>query len=165
MLYGVSKVITSNKERKKFECHETTVSRSQPATRAFITNKTKTSGGSRGGARGARPPSFLDELAVKPKWNCHFKNIGRLSNNDGESNKNVPSYQNECVFLFCFVLFFVLFCFYFNSLKVANIGELPYIVLGTAAKFGLREEIEFVPVFTSSKQPRKRKFNIVFVQL
>ena len=65
--------------------------------------------------------------------------------------------------LFCFV--FLLFCFYFNSLKVANIGELPYVVLGTAAKFELREEIEFVPVFTSSKQPRKRKFNIVFVQL
>ena len=40
-MYGDSKVITSNKERKKFECHETTVSRSRPATRAFITKKTK----------------------------------------------------------------------------------------------------------------------------
>ena len=30
--------------------------------------------------------------------------------------------------------------------------------------FGLREEIEFVPVFTSSKQRHKRKFTLVFVQ-
>ena len=29
---------------------------------------------------------------------------------------------------------------------MANEGELPYEVLGTAPKFGLREEIEFVPV-------------------
>ena len=28
---------------------------------------------------------------------------------------------------------------------MVNIGELPYGVLGTAPKFGLREEIEFVP--------------------
>ena len=35
---------------------------------------------------------------------------------------------------------------------MANTGELPYGFLGTAPKFGLREEIEFVPVFTSSKQ-------------
>ena len=61
------------------------------------------------GPGGGGPPSFLDELAVKPKWNCHVKNIGRLSNNDGESNKNVPSYQNECVFLFCFFTFVLLF--------------------------------------------------------
>jgi len=47
---------------------------------------------------------------------------------------------------------------------MANVGELPYGVLGTAPKFGLREEIEFVPVFTSSKQCRKRKFNVVFEQ-
>ena len=55
--------------------------------------------------------------------------------------------------------------FDFNSLKMANIGELPYGILGTAPKFGLREEIEFVPVLTSSKQSRKRKFNVVFVQV
>ena len=30
---------------------------------------------------------------------------------------------------------------------MANVGELPYEVLGTAPKFGLREEIEFAPVF------------------
>ena len=42
-MYGDSKAITSNKQRKKFECHETTVSRSRPATSAItcITNKTK----------------------------------------------------------------------------------------------------------------------------
>ena len=54
----------------------------------------------------------------------------------------------------------------FNSLKIANISELPYGVLGTAPKFGLREEIEFVPVFTSSKQCRKKKkCNVLFVQV
>ena len=38
-MYGDSKAITSDKECKKFECHETTVSRSRQATRAntFIT--------------------------------------------------------------------------------------------------------------------------------
>ena len=40
-----------------------------------------------------------------------------------------------------------------------------YGVLGTAPKLELREEIEFVPVFTSSKQRRKRKFYVVFVQV
>ena len=42
-MYGDSKAITSSKERKKFECQETTGSRSRPLTRAltFITNKTK----------------------------------------------------------------------------------------------------------------------------
>ena len=30
---------------------------------------------------------------------------------------------------------------------MANVGELPYEVLVTAPKFGLREEIEFAPVF------------------
>ena len=49
-------------------------------------------------------------------------NIGRLSNDDGEGNENVPSYLNECVFDF-------------NSLKMVNIGELPYGVLGTGPKF------------------------------
>jgi len=41
---------------------------------------------------------------------------------------------------------------------MANIGELPYGVLGTGPKFGLSKETEFVAVFTSSKQRRKRKF-------
>ena len=80
-----------------------------------------------------------------------------------------------CVFLFvCFFvcLFVCLFFFLkklsrfsFISLKIANIGELPYGVLATAPKFGLREEIELVRVFTSCKQRRKRKFNVVFVQV
>ena len=61
--------------------------------------------------------------------------------------------------------FFLLFRFYFNSLKVANIGERPNGVLETASKFRLREEIEFAPVFTPYKQRRKRKFNVVFVQV
>ena len=30
---------------------------------------------------------------------------------------------------------------------MANVGELPYEVLRTAPKFGVREEIEFAPVF------------------
>ena len=30
---------------------------------------------------------------------------------------------------------------------MANVGELPYEVLATAPNFGLREEIEFAPVF------------------
>ena len=58
-------------------------------------------------------------------------------------------YQNECAFFNFFAAISV------NSLKIANIGELPQGVLGTAPKFGLSEEIEFVPVFTSSKQRRK----------
>ena len=33
-MYGDSKAIASDKECKKFECHETTVSRSRQATRA-----------------------------------------------------------------------------------------------------------------------------------
>ena len=75
-------------------------------------------------------------------------------------------------------MFFVLFCFVFvfvfnfhefisvHSLKVANVGKLPYGVLGTALKFCLSEEIEFVPLFTSSKQRRKNVFffTVVFVQ-
>ena len=62
-------------------------------------------------------------------------NIGRLSNDDGEGKENFPWYQNECMCGF----FYTFFRVYFNSLKMANIGELPYRVLGTASKFGLRE--------------------------
>ena len=65
-----------------------------------------------------------------------------------------------------FIFFFSFFAFKaFNSLKMANIGDLFYGVLGTAPKFGLREGIEFAPVFTSSKQRCKRKFTDVFVQV
>ena len=71
-------------------------------------------------------------------------NIRRLSNNDGEGNENVLGYQNECTGFFFFNLFALI---YFISLQMANVGELPYEVLGTAPKFGLREEIEFAPVF------------------
>ena len=47
---------------------------------------------------------------------------------------------------------------------MAKKDEFPYGVLGTAPKFGLREEIEFVPVITSSKHRCKRNFTVVFVQ-
>ena len=48
---------------------------------------------------------------------------------------------------------------------MADIGELPKGVLRTLPKFGLREEIEFVPVFTPSKQRHKRNFTVVFLQV
>ena len=47
--------------------------------------------------------------------------------------------------------------FYLNSFKMANIGELPHRVLGTAPKFGLREEIEFVPVCLRPCQTTSQK--------
>ena len=68
-------------------------------------------------------------------------------------------------------MYFLKKLFRFSSLfqlsyyKMENIGELPFGVLGTVPKFGLREEIEFVPLLTFSKQRRKRKFNVVFVQV
>ena len=40
--------------------------------------------------------------------------------------------------------------FQLSYYKMENIGELPYGVLGTVPKFGLREEIEFVPLLTLS---------------
>ena len=49
-------------------------------------------------------------------------NIGCLSNDDGEGNVNVPTYQNERAFFF----FFNFFAFIsVNSLKIAKMGELP----------------------------------------
>ena len=48
---------------------------------------------------------------------------------------------------------------------MAKKGEFPYGVLGIAPKFGLREEIEFVPVFTSSNHRCKRNFTVVLVQV
>ena len=47
-------------------------------------------------------------------------------------------YQNECAFFFFNFFAFIAV----NSLKIKSIGELPYGVLGTAPKFGLREEID-----------------------
>ena len=47
---------------------------------------------------------------------------------------------------------------------MACIGELPTEFWGLHPRFGLREEIELVPVFRSFKQRRKRTFNLVFVQ-
>ena len=85
-------------------------------------------------------------------------NIGRFSNDEG--NENVSSYRNECLFLFLFWNFRV----YFNAVKMAYISELPTESRGPHPRFGLREEIELVPVFTSFKQRRKRTFNPVFVQ-
>ena len=96
-------------------------------------------------------PPFFIRVWVNQNGTVHFMNIGRLSNDDWEDNANLPSYQNDCAF------FLSSFSRFFNSLKIANISELPYGVLGTAPKFGVREEIEFVPVFTSSKQCRKKK--------
>ena len=48
---------------------------------------------------------------------------------------------------------------------MACIGELPTESWGPHPRFGLREEIELAPVFTSFKQHRKRTFNLVFVQV
>ena len=77
-------------------------------------------------------------------------NFGCLSNDDGEGNQNVLSYQMNAR------AFFFFFNFY---------AFISYRVLGTAPNFGLKEETEFVPVLTSSKQLRKRKFTVVFVQV
>ena len=72
-------------------------------------------------------------------------------------------------FSFLFFSFFISFNFFafidVDALKMAHIGELPYRGLGTTPKFGLREEIEFAPVFTSSKQRVERKFTVVYVQV
>ena len=74
-------------------------------------------------------------------------NIGCLSNDDGEGNANVPSYQMNARFFKNFFAF------------------ISYRGLGTAPNFGLKQETEFVPVLTLSKQRRKRKFTVVFVQV
>ena len=76
-----------------------------------------------------------------------FMNFGCLSNDDGEGKENVLSYQMNARFFFNFFAF------------------ISYQVLGTTPNFGLKEETEFVPVLTSSKQRRKRKFTVVFVQV
>ena len=66
----------------------------------------------------------------------------------------------KCEIFFNFSAFISVSC-----LKMANKGDLPYGVLGTSPKFGLREETEFAPVFTSSKHRYKRNFTVVFVQV
>ena len=71
-------------------------------------------------------------------------NTGCLSNDDGEGN------ENEFIAV--------------NSLKIANIGELPYGVLGTAPNFRLREEFNFSYVYVP-QQRHKKKFMVVFVQV
>ena len=43
-----------------------------------------------------------------------------------------------------------------NSLKMANIGELRYGVLGTDPNFGLREEIKFSYVYVLQQQLKKK---------
>ena len=43
-----------------------------------------------------------------------------------------------------------------NSLKMANIGELCYGVLGTDPNFGLREEIKFSYVYVLQQQLKKK---------
>ena len=68
-------------------------------------------------------------------------------------------------FFFSFPFFEKLFPVYFNCLNMANIGQLPNGVLGSAPKFGLIEEIELVFVSTSPEQRCKRKFNVWFVQV
>ena len=73
----------------------------------------------------------------------------------GEGNENVSSYQNVSLFVCC-RFFFKLSRFSFLPLEMANIGELPYGVVGTAPKFGLRKEIVlyyvYVPQTTSQKE-------------
>ena len=109
---------------------------------------------------------------------CSVENLSNLSDTfphwiirvytARQGNENTPSYPNECAFFFFSFLLSLkkkLFGVYFNCLKMANISQLPDGDLGTAPKFGLREEIELVFVSTSSKQCRKRKFNVGFVQV
>ena len=84
-------------------------------------------------------------------------NIGALANTTARATKTSLAIKMK-------VRFFTK-NFYFNSLKMADTGELSNGVLGTAPKFGLREVFEFVTVFTSSKQRRKRKFTVVFVHV
>ena len=53
-----------------------------------------------------------------------------------------------------------------NSLKMANIGELPYGVLGTAPKFGSAKKLNLSLCLRPLKQRRKRKFfTVVFLQV
>ena len=85
-------------------------------------------------------------------------NIRCLSNDDDKGNdENVPSYQNECASFFLF-FFLNFFAFISTLLQWQNICELPTESWGTrlsSDKFGLREEVEFVPVFTTSSKQRR----------
>ena len=53
--------------------------------------------------------------------------------------------ENECAFFVLFCCFFFNFFEFIsvNSLKMANIDELPYGVLGTAPKFGSAKKMNF----------------------
>ena len=69
--------------------------------------------------------------------------------------KTSRAIKMKCVSFFNFSAFISV-----DSLKMANKVELLYGVLGAAPK-----EIDFVPVFTSSKHRCKRNFTVVFVQV
>ena len=58
-----------------------------------------------------------------------------------------------------FYLFFSFFLFFYN------IGQLPYGVLGTAPKLGLREEIELVFCVYDLQKTSQKEFNVGFVQV
>ena len=93
--------------------------------------------------------SAFDHTSLQENQNgtVTFMNFGCLSNDDGEGKENVLSYQMNARFFLNFFAF------------------ISYRVLGTAPNFRLKEETEFVLVLTSSKQRRKRKFTVVFVQV
>ena len=80
-------------------------------------------------------------------------NIGCLSNDDDEGRER--TYYNFFAFISV------------NSLKMANIRWTSLRSLRDRFQVRISEEIESVPVFTSSKQRRKRKFFTVqlFVQV
>ena len=42
--------------------------------------------------------AYFSRFAENQNGTVTFMNIGRLSNDDGESNKDVSIYQNECTF-------------------------------------------------------------------
>ena len=49
---------------------------------------------------------------------------------------------------------------------MANIGELPNGILGTAPKFGLRETKKNCPcIYVLKTKSQKEQFNVVFVQV
>ena len=62
-------------------------------------------------------------------------NIACLSKDDREGQERKR--QNECAFFFFNFFEFISV----NSLKMANIGELPYGVLGTVPKFGSAKKL------------------------
>ena len=61
-------------------------------------------------------PPLIIRVWVNKKGTVNFMNIEHLSNDDGEGNANLPSYQNDCA------VFLSTFSRCFNSLKIANAG-------------------------------------------